>query len=106
MSNFLSLVAGSIISIVVTYLSYWRSSKDLMRESEMLRKEAEKLRKLQELTIYALTNRNADLEPTRDAAGNITGLTVMATGRSAGMASGRAEMTLTPAPGGPKKGQT
>src|SRR5258708_32633219 len=56
-----------------------------------------------ELTIYAQTNPNADIQPTRDEAGNITGLTVSASGSRAAMASARATLTLTPTPDAAKE---
>jgi hypothetical protein len=79
-----------------------QSGEQLKQEAKLLREESEKLRRLQELTIYAQTNPHADIQPTRDEAGNITGLTVSASGSSVGMAFARATLTLTPSPDTPR----
>jgi hypothetical protein len=102
MENFAYFLLGVVITIAVSAFFFAQSGQQLKREAKSLREESEKLRRLQELTIYALTNPNADIQPTRDEAGNITGLTVSASGSSAGMASARATLTLTPTPGTPR----
>jgi hypothetical protein len=98
MENFAYFLLGMVASIAVGAYFFAQSGEQLKREAKLLREESEKLRRLQELTIYAQTNPNAHIQPTRDQAGNITGLTVSASGSSAGMASARATLTLTPTP--------
>jgi hypothetical protein len=49
-----------------------------------LRKETAKLRHLHEITLYALLNRDAKLEPRYDADGHIVGVIVSAVGASSG----------------------
>jgi hypothetical protein len=89
-------------SIAVSAYFFVQSGWQIKGEAELLREESEKLRKLQELMIYAQTNPNANIQPTRDEAGNITGLTVSGSG-SAGMSSARATLTLTPTPDAAKE---
>jgi hypothetical protein len=103
MENFAYFLLGIVASIAVGGYFFMQSGWQLKREAELLREQSEKLRKLQELMIYAQTNPNADIQPTRDEAGNITGLTVSASGSSAGMASMRGTLTLTPTPGTPQR---
>jgi hypothetical protein len=103
MENFAYFLLGVVLTMAVSAFFFVQSGEQLKREAKLLREESEKLRRLQELTIYAQTNPKADIQPTRDEAGNITGLTVSASGSSAGMASARATLTLTPAPDVPKE---
>lgn len=92
---------GSVITLLVSVFFFVRSGEQLKREAEMLRKELQELRTLQELTIYALTNPNADLQPKRDRAGNVIGLIVSATGSMRAMVTAKAVLTLTPTPEAP-----
>ena len=103
MENFAYFLLGVVATIAVSAYFFMQSGWQLKQEAKLLREESENLRRLQELTIYAQTNPNADIQPTRDEAGNITGLTVSASGSSAGMASARATLTLTPTPGAAKE---
>lgn len=70
----------------------------MKREAEKLREDAIQLRFLQELTIYALTNPNANIQPKRDEAGNVVGVIATAVGRSAGRSNERGIMTLVTTP--------
>jgi hypothetical protein len=97
----IGVVLGAAISAIFYYLG---GGRDLKREARSLRKEAAALRKLQELTIFALTNSDAKVEPTRNKEGNITGLKVKAGGRSMGMATARGTLTLTPSQNGSGQG--
>jgi hypothetical protein len=103
MENFAYFLLGVVATTAVSAYFFVQSGWQLKREAKLLREESEKLRRLQELTIYAQTNPNAHIQPTRDEAGNITGLTVCASGSSRVMASARATLTLTPTPNAAKE---
>jgi hypothetical protein len=103
MENFAYFLLGIFASTAVGGYFFMQSGWQLKREAELLREQSEKLRKLQELMIYAQTNPNADIQPTRDEAGNIIGLTVSASGSTAGMVSMRGTLTLTPTADAPKQ---
>jgi hypothetical protein len=103
MENFEYFLLGVVVTIVVSVFFYLRSGEQLNREAKLLREEAEKLRKLQELTIYALTNPTSNIQPTRDGEGKIVGLTVSAAGSSMAMATGMGTLTLTPTPASSEK---
>jgi len=103
MENFAYFLLGVVATTAVSAYFFVQSGWQLKREAKLLREESEKLRRLQELTIYAQTNPNAHIQPTRDEAGNITGLTASASGSSRVMASARATLTLTPTPNAAKE---
>ncbi len=96
MENFGYFLLGVVTTITISVFFYLRSGEQLNREAKLLREEAEKLRKLQELTIYALTNPTSNIQPTRDAEGKIIGLTVTAVGSSMAMVTATGTLTLTP----------
>ncbi len=98
MENFGYFLLGVVTTITISVFFYLRSGEQLNREAKLLREEAEKLRKLQELTIYALTNPTSNIQPTRDAEGKIIGLTVTAVGSSMAMVTATGKLTLTPTP--------
>jgi hypothetical protein len=98
------MIIGVVLGAAISFIFYYLGGRDLKREAQSLREEAAALRKLQELTIFALTNSDAKVEPTRNEEGNMTGLKVMAGGRSMGMATGRAVLTLTPSQNGSGQG--
>ncbi len=98
MENFAYFMLGFIASTAVSLFFWMQSGWQLKREAELLREQSEKLRRLQELMIFAQTNPNADIQPTRDEAGNITGLSVGLSGSSMAMVSARGTLTLTPTP--------
>jgi uncharacterized membrane protein YgaE (UPF0421/DUF939 family) len=90
MSEFGFFVLGVLSSLAVNHIFFRISGDQLKREAENLRHETEKLRLLQELTIFAMTNPKADIEPKRDEAGNIVGLKVNLAARSMAVASAKA----------------
>jgi hypothetical protein len=94
MENFSYFIIGAFITLLVGIFFYVRSSQELKHEAEKLREEAQQLRFLQELTIYALTNPNANIQPKRDEAGNVVGVIATAAGVSAGKTNMRGVMTL------------
>jgi hypothetical protein len=96
MENFGYFLLGAVITVVVSVFFYLRAGEQLTCEAKLLREETEKLRRLQELTIYALTNPTSNIQPTRDGDGKIVGLTVSAAGSSMAAATGRGTLTLTP----------
>ena len=98
MENFGYFVLGVVVTVLVSGYFFARSGEQLKREAIALRVETEKVRRLQELTIYALTNPDANIQPTKDEAGNIVGLTVSAAARSTAVSSAKATLTLTPTP--------
>jgi hypothetical protein len=97
-------IIGLVLGAAISAIFYYLGGRDLKREARSLRKEAAALRKLQELTIFALTNSDAKVETTRNKEGNITGLKVMAGGRSMGRATARGTLTLTPSQNGSGQG--
>lgn len=104
MDNFTAFILGALITVLVSIFFYIQSGRELKREAEALRLDAKKLRELQELTIYALTNPGAKMEPRRDEAGKIVGLIVSATGHAGARVSARGVLTLTPNPDDPTAG--
>jgi hypothetical protein len=98
MENLGYFILGALITLLVGIYFYVRSGQELKREAEKLREETKQLRFLQELTIYALTNRNANIQPKRDEAGNVVGVVATATGLSAGRSNVRGNMILVTAP--------
>src|SRR6266481_7389051 len=96
MTEFAYFILGALIGLLGSYFFYYQAGQDLRREAEKLRLESEKLRKLQELTLYVVTNPQAKTEPTRDEAGNIVGISVSAAELAAGRSSARGELTVTP----------
>jgi hypothetical protein len=71
----IGVVLGTLTSLIVSWIFYWLATRDL-------KKETAKLRQLHEMTLYALFNRDAKLEPRRDKHGNIVGIFVSAVGRA------------------------
>jgi hypothetical protein len=70
---------------VVAWYFYWRATKDLKEETA-------KLRKLYEITLYALFNRNAQLEPVYDKDGNLSGFAVLAVGGASGSSGAKGDL--------------
>jgi len=104
LASLIMSVVGTLVGALITWGVSWRYYKlagdQLDNEAQSLRHKTDELRKLQELTIYALTNPGANIQPTRDPQGNITGLTVTAAGRTAAKVSMMGELTLKPVPNG------
>jgi hypothetical protein len=91
------IVVGGLITWLVSYRYYKLAGDELRREAESLRNKSEELRKLQELTIYALTNASEKLKLIRDSAGNV-GLDQSSAGQTKFRTAASGEMTIEPKP--------
>jgi hypothetical protein len=98
MESFGYLILGAFITLLIGIFFYVRYGQELKHETEKLREEAQQLRFLQELTIYALTNPNANIQPKKDEAGNVVGVIATAVAHGAGRSNVRRIRTLVTTP--------
>jgi hypothetical protein len=92
-----AIAVGGIIAWLVSRRYYKKAGDELRQEAESLRNKSEELRKLQELTIYALTNASERLKFIRDSAGNV-GLDQSSAGQTKFRTAASGEMTIEPKP--------
>jgi hypothetical protein len=71
-----------IVGFAVAYFFYWVGAKEL-------RAETKKLRQLHEMTLLALFNRDAKLEPCLDEHGNIVGVIASMVGNAPSSSGGK-----------------
>ena len=93
------IIESAVGTIVGALITWFVSQRYYKMAGDQLEQEARSLRRLQELTIYALTHPGANIQPTMDPQGNITGLAVTAMGSAGTRVSMRGELTLGQPPG-------
>jgi len=86
----LSVVLGGVITLIVSWVFYWRTSADLQHKVAALAEQSRQLELLISIVAGAMENRGL-ISVDRNAAGDITGLSVTvpaepATGGSIGAA--------------------
>jgi hypothetical protein len=84
LDNIIIAVASWLGGALVTW---WAARHYYKKAGDELRNEAKELRRSTELVLFALLNRDAQIEPRLDAEGRVTGVVVSAVGH----ASGRSE---------------
>jgi hypothetical protein len=80
--SLVSVLLGGIITWCASRHFYMKAGKELREEASKLRKETEQVNRVAHAIFGAQLNPNAELKPTVDSHGNVTGINVGAVGKA------------------------